>query len=315
MNEGKKDRRDPIRTKKSKGLEIAASKPRNFVAKNAGATTSGAGAHKDKKKADKQGYEKHKKSYAESLEQKLQEAVDQGVAEGLGSYDNDKGVRHTRESLVAKLEALPKGNDEFEWHKNRAIYHLQQGNMIRAKYYMALMKRGEQGVAEGEYDPSYDPEYRGYQQPEQDPDAWKQERDLAQPSQSQSTVIVYDAGRKEVLRFPSTGGYYGDVRYATEKGFNPEGPEYNIKWQKDVSEDQGMTDIADWKQAVLKAYPRYADHIKFKGRGTQVSAEVPGMDRSFGVFDLGTGRGEVLDEGKIYLEKLTDALVEAVRKL
>ena len=36
-------------------------KPRNFVAKNAQATTSGAGAHKDKKKAQKQGDQKHKK--------------------------------------------------------------------------------------------------------------------------------------------------------------------------------------------------------------------------------------------------------------
>lgn len=35
-------------------------KPRNFVAKNASATTSGAGAHKDKKKAMKQGETKHK---------------------------------------------------------------------------------------------------------------------------------------------------------------------------------------------------------------------------------------------------------------
>jgi hypothetical protein len=37
---------------------VPASKPRNFVAKNQ--KTAGAGAHKDKKKAEKQGYEKHK---------------------------------------------------------------------------------------------------------------------------------------------------------------------------------------------------------------------------------------------------------------
>jgi hypothetical protein len=37
---------------------VPSSKPRNFVAKNA--TTSGAGAHKDKKKAEKQGDTKHK---------------------------------------------------------------------------------------------------------------------------------------------------------------------------------------------------------------------------------------------------------------
>ena len=38
---------------------IPASKPRNFVAKNQ--KTGGAGAHKDKKKAEKQGNVKHKK--------------------------------------------------------------------------------------------------------------------------------------------------------------------------------------------------------------------------------------------------------------
>jgi len=38
---------------------IPPSKPRNFVAKNQ--KTAGAGAHRDKKKEQKQGYEKHKK--------------------------------------------------------------------------------------------------------------------------------------------------------------------------------------------------------------------------------------------------------------
>ncbi len=48
---------------------IPATKPRNFVAKNAKA--GGAGAHKDKKKAAKQGDVKHKK---------------QAVEEGYGRY-------------------------------------------------------------------------------------------------------------------------------------------------------------------------------------------------------------------------------------
>jgi hypothetical protein len=72
MNEGKKDRRDPIRTIKA----------RNPVAKNATSAIGGgaAGAHKDKKKAMKQGEVKHKNAeYAESYEshlsQKLQEAT------------------------------------------------------------------------------------------------------------------------------------------------------------------------------------------------------------------------------------------------
>jgi len=44
---------------------IPTSKPRNFVAKNQ--QTAGAGAHKDKKRAEKQGDVKHKqKQFAES---------------------------------------------------------------------------------------------------------------------------------------------------------------------------------------------------------------------------------------------------------
>jgi hypothetical protein len=49
-------------TEHKKGVRAVkyTTKPRNFVAKNAAATTSGAGAHKDKKKAAKQGDTKHK---------------------------------------------------------------------------------------------------------------------------------------------------------------------------------------------------------------------------------------------------------------
>ena len=48
-------------------------KPRNFVAKNA--KMGGAGAHKDKKKDQKQGIEKHKKPYAEAANAAQQAAI------------------------------------------------------------------------------------------------------------------------------------------------------------------------------------------------------------------------------------------------
>ncbi len=54
--EEKKDSEPPVAEGKTQKQEPP--KPRNFVAKNA--TTSGAGAHKDKKKAEKQGDVKHK---------------------------------------------------------------------------------------------------------------------------------------------------------------------------------------------------------------------------------------------------------------
>jgi hypothetical protein len=45
---------------------IPASKPRNFVAKNQ--KTAGAGAHKDKKRAEKQGDVKHKNKQLDMAE-------------------------------------------------------------------------------------------------------------------------------------------------------------------------------------------------------------------------------------------------------
>lgn len=62
--------------------KIEPSKPRNFVAKNMGKTSSGAGPHKDKKKAVKQGDVKHKnKEMAEGDEgnkiQKLEALINE----------------------------------------------------------------------------------------------------------------------------------------------------------------------------------------------------------------------------------------------
>jgi hypothetical protein len=93
MNEGKKDRRDPIRT----------IKPRNFVAKNASATTSGAGAHKDKKKAAKQGETKHKnKEYAESLQDKLDVALAENSQH---SHQYDVTMKHAKNPTVQQRMA------------------------------------------------------------------------------------------------------------------------------------------------------------------------------------------------------------------
>jgi hypothetical protein len=57
---------------------IPASKPRNFVVKNQ--KTAGAGAHKDKKRAEKQGDVKHKNK-----------VVDEDVAEGDSDWSGSQG--------------------------------------------------------------------------------------------------------------------------------------------------------------------------------------------------------------------------------
>jgi len=72
---------------------VPASKPRNFVAKNS--KTAGAGAHKDKKKAEKQGDVKHK-----------QKQFEQGVAEGLSKRDQKDvaAIKAAIERLQAQLK-------------------------------------------------------------------------------------------------------------------------------------------------------------------------------------------------------------------
>jgi hypothetical protein len=75
MNEGKKGYKE---IKHAATPKQPAPKPRNFVAKNAAATTSGAGAHKDKKKAAKQGETKHKKT-ADAMAENIEYAAKLGL--------------------------------------------------------------------------------------------------------------------------------------------------------------------------------------------------------------------------------------------
>ena len=82
---GKVQKRGNILAQEAGKDKVDASKPRNFVAKNA--KMGGAGAHKDKKKEQKQGVEKHKKPYMEALKQKIEDLKSKlneadGVAEG-----------------------------------------------------------------------------------------------------------------------------------------------------------------------------------------------------------------------------------------
>jgi len=87
---------------------IPASKPRNFVAKNQ--KTAGAGAHKDKKKADKQGDVKHK-----------QKQFEQGVAEGNSLRDYvEAGVCPICHGDMISEEQLAEGKKDACYHKIKA---------------------------------------------------------------------------------------------------------------------------------------------------------------------------------------------------
>ena len=82
---------------------IPATKPRNFVAKNQ--KTAGAGAHKDKKKAEKQGDLKHKNKQFE-----------QGVAEGLNELSNEKLAQY-KKAAGDQATAADKAGDYDKGHK------------------------------------------------------------------------------------------------------------------------------------------------------------------------------------------------------
>ena len=93
---------------------IPASKPRNFVAKNQ--KTAGAGAHRDKKKEQKQGYEKHK---------------GKGVSEGLT----------TEKQILTRIRQIMHDRKLSDTESNA-------GELLRLKQQLKDL-RSQQGVAEG----------------------------------------------------------------------------------------------------------------------------------------------------------------------
>jgi hypothetical protein len=101
------------------------SKPRNFVAKNAMKTTSGAGAHKDRKKAEKQGDLKHKKDKVpmegakssgipKGKEDKFHSELDKLVHKTFGaSPDEKKEKKKVKEESVVSEKAVSKQQQKF----------------------------------------------------------------------------------------------------------------------------------------------------------------------------------------------------------
>ena len=110
---------------------IPASRPRNFVAKNQ--QTGGAGAHRDKKKEQKQGYEKHK---------------GKDVAEDKAGWSDNSGT-------VKKYEPTKKGPmpswrlnpDGTATDKNTGITYNRDGSVV---------KKEEGSEMEGRRDYGYD---------------------------------------------------------------------------------------------------------------------------------------------------------------
>jgi hypothetical protein len=138
MIEGKKDRRDPIRT----------IKPKNPVAKNANAAIGGgaAGAHKDKKKAMKQGDVKHKnQDYAEGLQTKL----DVALLEEFDSpeYNDEAGMAENNLLTLARAvkglyDTIEEDDNLPEWCQEK----IAKAEMMLVSVWDYLLSQKEQGI-------------------------------------------------------------------------------------------------------------------------------------------------------------------------
>jgi hypothetical protein len=161
INENKKGVKAVKHTTKAKGVEPP--KPRNFVAKNA--INTGAGAHKDKKKAVKQGDVKHKnKEYAESLQDKLTAAIgesNRGYEHGFASptapslsrrRDHDSGDDEPQGVFTVIINGKPwkeaTSNEAFAMAQRVANKHPDK--KIAVKWPTGQLNAVKaQGVAEG----------------------------------------------------------------------------------------------------------------------------------------------------------------------
>jgi hypothetical protein len=122
-----------------------APKPRNFVAKNAMATTSGAGAHKDKKKAMKQGEVKHK-GKVEMAEAYGRSSSYHGYLSNLEKGQQDAADQYKRDFKRREMEH--ELGDEEEYYQRQVA---RQRELDRGPWYIRidgriLTSKGEKKV-------------------------------------------------------------------------------------------------------------------------------------------------------------------------
>ncbi len=142
---------------------VPATTPRNFVAKNA--KTSGAGAHKDKKKAAKQGKEKHKKPFMED-HSTATGGWGQGSYDTYGAGNHGRGVAederdhpdHEIQMASSELLSIAKNAESLldmvrRYSEQEGLDAWQQSKITKAADYLNSVLQSingeQQGVAEG----------------------------------------------------------------------------------------------------------------------------------------------------------------------
>lgn len=133
-----------------KNAKLPTIKPRNFVAKNAPATTSGAGAHKDKKKAAKNGQQKHKNK-------DISEGFKGGFFTSLTALELRKYIRSVMQSVASdfsefssnKITTSPSAPDTTKFKSQASSMISQVSNMVHhgsaygfAKTFLEFLKIG-----------------------------------------------------------------------------------------------------------------------------------------------------------------------------
>lgn len=94
--------------------------------------------------------------------------------------------------------------------------------------------------------------------------------------------------------------------------FNKDGSRKDGKPEEVKRPVTGSVDF--WKAQVKKHYPKEADKLRFvsKDNGKNISAEIPGKDRSYGIYVISKNRGEILGEeiGEVSTMELLNELFD-----
>ncbi len=284
---GKVQKRGNLLAQEAGKDKVPATTPRNFVAKNA--KSSGAGAHKDKKKQQKQGVEKHKKPYMESLRTKIDQLKSKLAEAGMpfrgvgGAFNRGDDERHDL--------------DPTDW------YVVKDGKMFKTSVYPnqvqlaiaqgysrtrdeAKAKAGEQGVAEG---------------PPKDPNAPKLVRD-------RKTGKQYDPNKEFEKKMNSP-----EVMAQMKRMAQKEGAEDRTSYQvAKLLSDRGIKYDPTQENELINAIGMVL--VKELNMSPKEARNLISYDEDFVADTLGELRGmeQSVSEVDVYMESLAHSLQQVL---
>lgn len=167
-------------------------------------------------------------------------ANERGDWRGVSYYIQDALNKTKNKKFADAMKQALYAQERGDWRGKDYYINVASKYALEPKYEKFIEKFkqifNDQNVAEGEYDdPRWEP---------REPDMsrkvdWDIEAERNKPEEPETakTVTITDNSGKVVLTFPSTGGFYGDLRFAASKGFDTDSGDYHMNWKKDVAED------------------------------------------------------------------------------